>query len=124
MRPRLILPVIVVAAALAGFAAFALAAGKALRLSPSSVVRGHVVTVSGSVDHGCSVRDSVTLISRAFVHTHDFAGVAAVFAPVRANGTFRAVTRIPASRRPGRYTVTARCGGGNLGIVRYLTVLR
>lgn len=123
MRPRLILPVIVVAAALAG-SAVALAGGKALRLSPSSVVRGRFVTVSGSVDHGCSVRDSVTLISRAFVHTHDFAGVAAVFAPVRANGTFRAVTRIPASRRPGRYTVTARCGGGNLGIVRYLTVLR
>lgn len=123
MRPRLIVPVLVVAAALAA-SAVALAAGKALRVSPSRVVRGHVVTVSGSVDHGCSVRDSVTIISRAFVHTHDFAGVAAVFAPVRANGTFRAVTRIPASRRPGRYTVTARCGGGNLGIVRYVTVLR
>jgi hypothetical protein len=64
----------------------------------------------------------VTVISRAFVHTHDFAGVPAVFALVRTGGKFAVRTTIPRTKKHGRYTVTARCGGGNLGVVAHLRV--
>ena len=97
--------------------------GQAVGLtSPSTVHRGHVVTLKGSAD-GCAAGNSVTLISHAFVHTHDFAGVPAVFARVRSGGRFRTTTRIPATKHPGRYGVTARCGGGNLGVLAHLRVL-
>jgi hypothetical protein len=66
----------------------------------------------------------VTIISRAFPRIHEFAGVPAVLAKVRAGGHFRATTTIPLRRRVGRYVVTARCGGGNLGVLVRLTVLR
>jgi hypothetical protein len=66
----------------------------------------------------------VFVISRAFPRVHVFAGVPAVWAKVRAGGHFRATTRIPVGRRLGRYGVTARCGGGNLGVLVRLTVLR
>jgi hypothetical protein len=101
--------------------ATATAAAPSLTLTPSSVKRGHTVLIMGSAD-GCARGSTVFVISRAFVHTHDFAGVPAVLAKVRAGGTFRATTRIPARKRPGRYGVTARCGGGNLGILKHLTV--
>jgi hypothetical protein len=94
-----------------------------LSLTPSTVRAGHAVRITGWAD-GCPVGDDVTIISHAFVHTHDFAGVPAVLAPVRRGGKFSATTTIPRSRRPSRYTVTARCGGGNLGLLRYLRVTR
>ena len=73
---------------------------------------------------GCTSGDTVTVISRAFAATHSFAGVPAVFAQVGSAGRFSAVTRIPATRAPGSYVVTARCGGGNLGVSAHLTVTR
>jgi hypothetical protein len=94
-----------------------------LSLTPSTVRAGHAVRISGSAD-GCPVGDDVTILSHAFVHTHDFAGVPAVLAPVRRGGKFSATTTIPRSRRAGRYSVTARCGGGNLGVLKYLRVTR
>ena len=39
-------------------------------------------------------------------------------------GRFSATTRIPATRGTGTYVVTARCGGGNLGVSAHLTVTR
>ena len=104
-------------------AAVAAAAVPSLSLTPSSVTRGHTVLIKGSAD-GCSVGNTVFIISRAFVHTHEFAGVSAVLARVKYGGSFRVTTRIPASKRPGRYGVTARCGGGNLGVLKHLTVRR
>ena len=95
----------------------------ALSLSPSIVHRGGTVVIRGNAD-GCGKGSTVFVLSRAFVHTHEFAGVSAVLAKVRAGGVFRATTVIPRTRRPGRYTVTARCGGGNLGITSHLTVRR
>lgn len=92
-------------------------------MSPSIVHRGGTVRIHGNVD-GCPRGDAVFVLSRAFVHTHEFAGVSAVYAKVGAGGVFRATTVIPRTRRPGRYTVTARCGGGNLGIAVHLTVRR
>ena len=92
-----------------------------LKVTPTAVYRGHVVTIRGNAG-SCPVGDAVTIISRAFVHTHDFAGVPAVFAKVKSGGAFSTTTRIPARRRAGRYAVSARCGGGNLGVSVRLTV--
>jgi len=101
----------------------AVAVRPSLTVAPPSVVRGHVIILTGSAP-GCPVGDAVKLLSRAFVRTHVFAGVPAVYARVRRGGAFAVRTRIPAARAPGRYAVTARCGGGNLGLLRHLSVRR
>ncbi|MGZ4335260.1 MAG: hypothetical protein ACXVRJ_13455, partial [Gaiellaceae bacterium] len=93
----------------------------ALTVKPSKVRHGATVLVQG-VAGGCTAGDTVTVISHAFSARHSFAGVPAVFAQVGSAGRFSATTRIPLARQPGTYTVTARCGGGNLGIVAHLTV--
>ncbi len=96
---------------------------KALTLTPATVHRGHTVLVRG-VAGGCTETDTVTILSRAFPATHSFAGVPAVYAEVGSAGRFSVVARVPLLRAPGVYTVTARCGGGTLGIVARLTVTR
>lgn len=93
-----------------------------LKVSPSSVLAGQAVTVFGSLGSGCPVGDQVTIISEAFVHTHDFAGLPAIFATVKPDGTYSVTTTIPASKAPGAYHVTGRCGGGNLGVAVTLLV--
>jgi hypothetical protein len=93
----------------------------ALTVKPGTVRRGGTVVVSG-VAGGCTAGDQVTIISRAFPSLHSFAGVPALFAQVGSAGRFSARTRIPASRRPGAYVITARCGGGNLGVSARLAV--
>ena len=95
----------------------------ALAVTPSSVRRGASVLVRG-VAGGCTSGDTVTILSRAFPATHSFAGVPAVLAEVGSAGRFSAITRIPGTRPPGTYTVSARCGGGNLGVSAHLTVRR
>jgi hypothetical protein len=102
--------------------AAALAAGTSLHVHPHKVEAGHRVHVSGSAGD-CPVGDQVTLISRAFSHRHDFAGRPAVFTHVKSGGHFGRWVRIPARRDARRYTVTGRCGGGNLGVTRHLRVL-
>jgi hypothetical protein len=96
-----------------------------VQVSPRSVAAGDTVTVSGSVGPdaaGSECATSVTLLSKAFVHAHDFAGVPAVFAAVKPDGAFTVATTIPRSRPAGTYTVTGRCGGGNLGVSATLVV--
>ena len=93
----------------------------ALTVKPGVVRRGGTVVVSG-VAGGCTAGDQVTISSRAFAPTQSFAGIPAVFAKVGSAGRFSAKTRIPATRRPGMYVLTARCGGGNLGISARLAV--
>src|SRR6185312_6834058 len=93
----------------------------ALAVAPTSVRRGGTVLVSG-VAGGCTAGDQVTVLSRAFAATHSFAGVPAVLAQVGSAGRFSAKARIPATRSPGTYVLTARCGGGNLGVSARLTV--
>ena len=112
-----------VAAGAATFVGTAAASKPSLSLTPSTVVRGHSVLVRGSAG-GCPVGDSVTLISHAFSAAHTFAGVPAAFAKVKLGGSFSVRVSIPASRKTGRYAVTARCGGGNLGVLKHLTVRR
>jgi hypothetical protein len=118
-------PLIASSLALVPLAAAVGAAGSPVRLtiSPAIVPRGGTVHIRGHAD-GCARGNTVFVISRAFVHTHAFAGVSAVLARVRSGGAFRATTVIPRTRRPGRYGVTARCGGGNLGVLAHLTVRR
>jgi hypothetical protein len=120
MRRLLASSLVLVALASAGGAA-----GSTVHLviSPSVVKRGGSVNIRGNAGD-CGVGSRVFVLSRAFVHTHEFAGVSAVLARVRAGGAFRATTVIPRTRRPGRYNVTARCGGGNLGVLLHLTVRR
>jgi hypothetical protein len=48
--------------------------------------------------------------------------VPAFFARVRAGGAFAVAGKVRATAHPGRYVVTARCGGGNLGVAAYLRV--
>jgi hypothetical protein len=98
--------------------------GPTLSVSPAAVKAGRRVTVSGGVAGGCPRGDAVTLISKAFAPTYRFAGLPAVYANVRAKGRFAVTTRIPATRTPGRYTITGRCGGGNLGVLARLRVIK
>jgi hypothetical protein len=121
MSRHLAAAAVVAASLLVATAAGAARSSVFLTVTPSTVERGHLVLIRGSAGD-CPVGDAVTVISRAFPRIHEFAGVPAVFAKVRAGGHFRATTRIPLRRRVGRYAVTARCGGGNLGILVRLTV--
>ena len=100
----------------------ALAAGPTIKVSPTTVAQGYQVRVHGVVP-GCAVGNQVTLLSRAFSHRHEFAGVPAIFARVKAGHKYSKSTSIPARRRPGRYSITGRCGGGNLGVTAHLRVI-
>lgn len=95
-----------------------------IKVSPPSVKAGHAVKVSGSVGTGCGRGDPVTLLSKAFAPTHEFAGVPAIYATARNGGAFSTTTTIPKARKAGRYTITGRCGGGNLGVTATLAVLK
>jgi hypothetical protein len=113
-------PAAVLAVVAAGLLPAAAVASPELHVKPKKVHAGKRVRVFGNAD-GCSGK--VTLISRAFPHKHEFAGVPAVFATVQPGGDFSKRVRIPRSKTPKRYTISARCGGGNLGITRKLRVL-
>ena len=93
-----------------------------IQLKPKTVHAGKRVRVFGSAG-GCTKGEHVILMSRAFAHKREFAGVPAIIALVRSNGRYGVRTRIPRKRKPARYKITARCGGGNFGVVRRLRVL-
>jgi hypothetical protein len=95
--------------------------GPTIHATPASVAAGQRVRISGLAG-GSATGDRVTLISRAFAHTHDFAGLPAVFATVRGDDTYAVRVRIPATRQARRYGITARCGGGNFGVAAHLRV--
>ena len=104
-----------------GLASTLSAATPSLSVSPAAVRAGGTVRLSGFAD-GCTAGSNVFLLSRAFVRRHEFAGIPAVLARVQPGGGFRVWTTIPRSRRPGRYVITGRCGGGNLGFAVSLRV--
>jgi hypothetical protein len=91
------------------------AATASISVSPASVPAGGTVTVSGTAAGGCTQGSQVTLISQAFSAQHEFAGVPAIFATTGPGGRFSTSTQIPSNRAAGSYTVSGRCGGGNLG---------
>lgn len=110
----------VVGAAITATAASA-ATRPTMHVSPSVVSAGGRVTVWGNAD-GCPTGDAVTIISRAFPMTHSFAGVGAIYARVRTGGSFSTSGHVRANAHKGRYGITARCGGGNLGVLVYVRV--
>ena len=117
------------AVAVAATAALALAGSSAaapsrisLRVRPTIVAPGALVRVSGNAD-GCPRGDVVMALSRAFAGP-GFAGLGGISARVRARGAFSGTGRVRRYAAPGRYRVTARCGGGNLGVSAFLRVRR
>ncbi len=104
----------VVALVLAGTLA---AATPRLRVQPTSIARGGTVTVSG---RGCRASDLVYLISPPFIG-HAFVAHS-IATRARSNGSFSRSVHIRTSIRAGRYLITARCGGGNLGVSARLRV--
>ena len=98
------------------------AAASSLHVTPRTVAAGGTVQVSGT----CESHTTGFAISPAFVHDagHDFAGVGAVGFSTNAGGAFSVTAQVAAGTVPGIYSVTARCGGGNLGVLVHLTVRR
>jgi hypothetical protein len=97
------------------------AGGRAtVRVRPATVSSGAQVRVSGNAA-GCPRGDTVMVLSRAFAG-NGFAGVGAIPARVREGAAFAGTGRVRRYVRDGRYVVTARCGGGNLGVMAYLRV--
>jgi hypothetical protein len=112
----------ILAAAALGALPGAAWAAPTIHAKPNPVHAGERVRVFGNAG-GCPAGDQVTLLSRAFSHKHEFAGVPAVFTTVRANGHYSKRARIPKARAQKKYRITARCGGGTFGVVRKLRVL-
>jgi hypothetical protein len=113
-----------VVAALVSVAAFlpsAFASGAFLHVTPSTVARGRAVVFTGSVAQGCARGDQVTLISRLFPG-HAFGGEGAVTTRVGSHGRFSRRFTVGRTTARGTYVVTARCGGGNLGVEAKLRV--
>jgi hypothetical protein len=108
---------LVTAAAAATLAVPATGAAATLHVSPATVHRAAIVTFTGS---GCLPGDTVFLISRLFPgHAY---GIGAISTRARANGHFLRRFRIRLTTPRRRYTITARCGGGNLGVAVHLRV--
>ena len=96
-----------------------------LKVSPRTAAQGQTVKISGSVDHGCQIGhagDVATIISKAFkgATRHKFAGVPSVKASLAgsSDGSFHVKVTLSSNVKPGKYTVTGRCGGGNFGLAR------
>ena len=109
--------VLSIAMAVGALAVPAAAARATLRVTPTTAHRGTLVTFTGS---GCLRGDTVFLISRLFPgHAY---GIGAISTRVRANGGFLRRFRVRATTPLRRYTITARCGGANLGVAVHLRV--
>ena len=122
-------PALALAPALGSALALALGAGPSaaaakpvLRVSPQRVHPHQTLRLSGSADD-CPVGDRVILLSSGFPRRHFFAGVPSVSAPVRRGGSFALGVTLARGVRPGRYDVSGRCGGGNLGAHASFTVV-
>jgi hypothetical protein len=104
---------------LAAFSALALPAaaiaGPPFHLKPKTVHAGEVVKVYGGPIEGCGPDSRVILYSDAFQAHHEFAGVPAAYVRVRSSGKFTKHVRVASSTPMGKYSVGARCNGGNIG---------
>jgi hypothetical protein len=119
------LPALAAVAAVGVLVAPAQAAAPTIHVAPKPVQRGYRVHVFGRVP-GCPTSDRVVLLSRAFRHRpgRDFAGVPTVRAKQGPHHGYSVRPRIPAGRRPGTYALTGRCGGGNIGALAHIKVVR
>ena len=97
-----------------------------IAVTPTSVPVGGTVTLTGDVlgpngQPGCQVPGTVTLISGAFAGQGSFQNQD-VETTAGADGKYRVQAKILSGVAPGTYTITARCGGANLGVQATLTV--
>ena len=98
----------------------ALGAKARLQVRPGTVHKGALVHIRGKAG-GCARGNTVFILSRAFPGHGSF-GIGEVRARVRTGGRFRASVHVR-KRAHGRYRVTARCGGANLGVVAHVRVV-
>ena len=91
-----------------------------LHVQPTVVAPGGRVRVLGNAGR-CPRGDTVFALSRAFAG-RSFAGLGAITTRVRAHGSFSAAGHLRRNANRGRYIVSARCGGGNLGLTTHLRV--
>lgn len=96
------------------------ASGASLSVSPATQHAGGSVQVSGT----CEAGTSGVAISQAFFHdaSHDFAGLGAAAFTTDSQGRFATTATIASTTQPGSYTVSARCGGGNIGVTATVVV--
>ena len=89
----------------------------AVHVSPSPVVAGYSVTLSGSVGPDAAGSDcsEIILYSDAFAPTNRVGDMTAVYATAKPSGAFSATTTIPRSKLAGSYRIYLRCGGASLG---------
>jgi hypothetical protein len=85
-----------------------------LAASPSKVSPGAAIRVYGNAG-SCPVGDTVFAISRLFPG-HEFGRDGALLGHVLHGGSFLIRGHVRATARPGRYLITARCGGGSFGL--------
>ncbi len=115
-------------AALASLALAATALGSASRSAtstPSLYVQPGTVAIGGAVHvygnaGSCAPGSKLAAISFAFPES-GFGG-GALFGRVRANHKFSIRSHVRGNVTAGTYSVTARCGGGNLGVSANVTV--
>jgi hypothetical protein len=90
-----------------------------LAVRPSTVAPGGIVLLTGSAGT-CSVGSTVIAISAAFPgHAY---GQGELTGRVRSGHGFSIVGHVRRGLRPGSHRVTARCGGGNLGVAATVRV--
>src|SRR3954463_250092 len=119
MRLLMVAPACVL---LAVASAAAAPARVSLAVVPSAVPAGAAVRVVGNAG-SCPAGNAVTAISRAFPG-RQFGGEGAFMGRVRRGGSFAIRGRVRSTLHAGRYAVTARCGGGNLGVTAFVRVRR
>ena len=90
-----------------------------LAVVPGTVSPGAAVKVVGNAGI-CPAGSTVLAISKAFPgHAY---GAGALTGRVASGGAFTIRGHVRSSLKPGRYVVTARCGGGNLGVAASVTI--
>jgi len=88
--------------------------GPSLDVRPAVVSPGGDVRVAGNAA-GCARGATVFVLSRVFAG-RSFAGVGAITARARAQGSFSAFGRVRSNARAGAFVATARCGGLSIGV--------
>jgi len=111
--------VVLVALAAAGIAFGSASSRPSIHVQPTAVAAGGHVHVYGSAG-SCAAGSVLTAISAAFPG-HAF-GKGTLTGRVRANHTYSIQGHLRAHVHAGRYGVTARCAGGNLGVKAHVRV--
>jgi type 1 fimbria pilin len=92
-----------------------------ITVSPSTISPGGTVHISGSVSiQGCPQSDDATIADSSALFPPDGFGPNVAR---NSNGDFATDYVVPTSTPPGTYTLTIRCGGGNVGVSARLVVI-